>query len=292
MDFKKVLSLFSFLFLAAASFTPAQAIDMPHIDKSKIRLYAKPGQTLNGEILLENNTSEAMSIRAYPQDWYYSSGDGSKEFVPVNATIHSCSSWISFSPTDFILPAFGRQKVRYSVKIPPQAGGGYYSVLFFENMIGKAPSLEMKQSVGVNLAVRFATLFYIEIEGATERKGELEKLEFKKAALHAPLLISGDFKNTGNVDIIASGVFAIVDASGRVVGRGKISDLYALPGDKAKIKGIWRESLSGGVYTFVLTMDLGKAGHKTDLEKGPFLIKEMELDIDSEGSLLNSKEVK
>ncbi len=242
MDFKKVIILFFVsLIFGLGIFNQAQAIDMPHIDKSKIRLYAKPGSTQNGEILVENTTDEAMSMRVYPQDWYYSSGDGSKEFVPVNATLHSCSSWISFSPEEFMLSAFSRQKVRYSIKVPTQVSGGYYAVLFLENMIGKAPEQGLKKAVGVNLAVRFATLFYIEIEGTIERKAVLEKFEFKKAGLYAPLLISADFKNTGNVDIIASGVFAIMDTTGKVVGRGKLSDLYALSGDRAKLKGIWRK---------------------------------------------------
>lgn len=292
MDFKKAIILFLCSAICLGIANNACAIDMPRIDKSKIRLYVKPGSTQNGEIVVENITDEAKSMRVYPQDWYYSSGDGSKEFVPVNATLHSCASWISFSPADFILPAFSRQKVRYSVKVPLQVSGGYYSVLFFENMIAKAPTLELKQTVGVNLAVRFATLFYIEIDGTTERKGVLEKLEFKKAGLYAPLLISADFRNTGNVDFIASGVFAIMDAAGRVAGRGKVNDLYALPADKSKLKGIWRESLQPGNYTFVLTLDLGKAGHKSDFEQGPFLVKEAELEIAADGSLASFKETK
>jgi len=293
-DFKKAVILSFFSIICLGVFNQAQAIDMPRIDKSKIRLWLKPGQAESGEIILENITDEAMSIRAYPQDWFYSSGDGSKEFVPSGATSRSCASWVSFSPTDFILAAFSRQKVRYNVKVPAEAGsGGYYSVLFFENMIGKVPELDFKQAVGLNLTVRFATLFYIEVGGgAIERKGELENFQMKKAGLYAPLLISGVFKNTGNVDVIASGVFAIMDKVGRVRGRGKISDLYALPGDNAKLKGIWRESLPAGNYTFVLTLDLGQAGHKSVFEKGPFLIKEIELEIAEDGSLSGIEELK
>ena len=291
--FKKVVILSFFSIIGLGIFNQAQAIDMPRIDQSKIRLWMKPGKAESGEIILENNTDEAMSIRAYPQDWYYSSGDGSKEFVPVGATARSCVSWVSFFPSDFILPAFSRQKVRYNVKVPAETvSGGYYSVLFFENMIGKAPELGFRQTVGLNLTVRFATLFYIEVEGAIERKGVLENFEMKKAALYAPLLISAVFKNTGNVDVIASGVFAIMDKTGRVRGRGKINDLYALPGDNARLKGIWRESLPAGKYTFVLTLDLGLAGHKSVFEKGPFLIKEIELEISDDGSLSGLKETK
>lgn len=292
MNFKKVIILFFVPLISLIIINQAQAIDMPHIDKSKIRLYMKPGQAQNGEIIVENTTNEAMSMRVYPQDWYYSSGDGSKEFVPVNATTHSCASWISFSPAEFILAASSWQKIRYSIKAPLAASGGYYAVLFSENMVGKAPGLTLKQTVGVNLAVRFATLFYIEIEGTTQRKGVLDNLKLKKAGSHSPLLINANFKNAGNVDIIASGVFAIIDKAGKVHGRGKFDDLYTLAGDSAKLKGIWREPLSTGSYTLVLTMDLGKAGHKSYFEKGPFLIKEIDLEIAQDGSLSNFKETK
>lgn len=292
MNFKKVIILFFVPLISLIIINQVQAIDMPHIDKSKIRLYMKPGQAQSGEIIVENTTNEAMSMRVYPQDWYYSSGDGSKEFVPVNATTHSCASWINFSPAEFILAASSRQKIRYSIKAPLAASGGYYAVLFSENMVGKAPGLTLKQTVGVNLAVRFATLFYIEIEGTTQRKGELDNLKLRKAGLYAPLLINAIFKNAGNVDIIASGVFAIIDKVGKVHGRGKFDDLYTLAGDSAKLKGIWRKSLSTGSYTLVITMDLGKAGHKSDFEKGPFLIKEIDLEIAQDGSLSNFKETK
>lgn len=289
MNFKKVIILFFVFVICLIIINQAQAIDMPHIDRSKIRLYMKPGQVQNGEIIVENTTNEAMFMRAYPQDWYYSSGDGSKEFVPVGATAHSCASWISFSPAEFILAASSRQKIRYSVKAPLAASGGYYAVLFSENIVGKAPGVSLKQTVGVNLAVRFATLFYIEIEGSTQRKGALDSLKLKKAGLYAPLLINANFKNAGNVDIIASGVFAIIDKAGKVHARGKFDDCYTLAGDDVKLKGAWREFLPTGSYTLVITMDLGKAGHKSDFEKGPFLIKEIDLEIAQDGSLSNFK---
>ena len=265
------------------------AIDMPRIDRSKIRLYIKPGGAESGEITIENTTDEMMFVKVYLQDWYYASGDGSKNFVPPSTTVHSCASWISFSPADLAIPPFSRKGVKYNVKVPEGANGGYYAVLFFENQIGGPLSGDLKEAVGVNVAVRFATLFYIEADGTAQREARVGNIFLKKAGLYAPLLINGDFRNNGNVDIISSGVFAIMDQNGRVQGRGQINDIYTLPGDNTKLKGIWRESLAPGDYAFILTLDLGKGGHKSELQRGPFLIKEIEIKIASDGSLSDYK---
>jgi hypothetical protein len=287
---KKILFfIVTALFCAVNS---SYAIDMPRIDKSKIRLYIKPGHSQEGEININNPSDGAMSLRSYVQDWYYSAGDGGKEFVPPGTTIHSCASWISFSPQDFILAPESSQKIKYSVRVPEGASGAYYAVLFFENMLARPQAIDSKQTVGVNLAVRFATLFYIQVDGTLETRGELENIFLKKAATYAPLLINADFKNTGNADITMSGVFAIMDKTGNVLGRGTISSVYTLPGDKAKLKGIWREALGPGDYNFILTLDLGKAGHKGEFEKGPYIIKEIEMRIAQDGSLTDFQVIK
>ena len=218
------------LFFAGAGVS--YAIDMPRIDRSKIRLYIKPGQSQEGEINIDNPSQDAMSMRSYVQDWYYISGDGGKEFVQPGTTIHSCASWINFSTADFMLAPQSRQKIRYSVKVPEGVSGAYYAVLFFENMLGRPQSIELKQAVGVNLAVRFATLFYVQVEGTLNTQGELGNISLKKTATYAPLLIDADFKNTGNTDITMSGVFAIMDKSGNVKGRGTVGDVYTLQGDE------------------------------------------------------------
>ncbi len=279
--------LFLALAILVSSAGVSYAIDMPRIDHSKIRIYIKPGQTAEGDINIDNPSMDAMSMRSYVQDWFYIGGDGGKEFVPPASTVHSCSQWISFTPTDFIVGPQSRKKIRYSVKAPEGVSGAYYAVMFFENMLGRPQSIDLKQAVGVNLAVRFAVLFYVEIDGTLNTQGELNNIALKKAATYAPLLINADFKNTGNTDITMAGVFAIMDTEGNVKGRGALSDVYTLPGDEVKLKGIWREPLGPGDYTFIMTMDLGKAGHKSVFEKGPYIIKEIEMRVGQDGNLVD-----
>ncbi|MCK9603617.1 MAG: hypothetical protein M0R66_04580 [Candidatus Omnitrophica bacterium] len=275
------LSIFSGMFMGSSL-----AIDMPRIDRSKIRLYIRPGFTESGKISIENPTGAVLSMRAYLGDWYYSNSDGSKEFIPPNTAAHSCANWVSFSPAEFNIGPFGREEINYTVKVPKETNGGYYAVLFFENMLAGA-SANFPDAVGVNLSVRFATLFYIEVRGTTERKAVLENIELKKAGPVAPLLVNADFKNTGNVDIISSGVFAVMDKKSRVAARGTFNDVYTLPGDKVKLKGIYRETLESGIYNLIITLDLSKTEYRWIPNQGTFLVKEVEFEVGADGTLAN-----
>jgi hypothetical protein len=174
--------------------------------------------------------------------------------------------------------------------VPLEAKGSRYAVLFLENMLG-GPREDFSDAVGINLAVRFATLFYVQIEGGLERKADLENFDLKKAGPYAPLLINADFKNTGNADIIAAGIFAVIDKKGRVKARGKFDNFYTLPGDSIKIKGICRNFVNkgDGLYNLVITLALDNAEYRLFPHQRVFLVKELEMALASDGSLLNFK---
>ncbi len=283
-----LLILFLSVFISSAS-----AVDLPSINKSKIRLLIAPGKAEYGEIIVENQSPEPRSMRVYLSDWeYLPPADGTKEFLPVNSTPLSCASWISFSPVEFTLDPFSKQKIDYSVKVPESASGGYYAALFFESVFAKAGTPNEGMQVGMNLVIRIATLFYADIEGSVKRTAIIENLSFKKETSAGPYSIGLDFRNTGNVDITAGGAFYIMNNEGMVISRGALNDVYTFPGSSAKFAATLKDNLPKGKYDLVFTVDLGKALEEANVGRGPVITKEAELSIGQDGKILSISQLK
>jgi hypothetical protein len=232
-------------------------------------------------------------MRVYLSDWdYLPPADGTKEFLPISSTPLSSAAWISFSPAEFTLPPFSKQKIDYSVKVPTGASGGYYAALFFESIFAKAQPAKEGMQAGMNLVIRIATLFYVDVEGTVKRTALIDNLLFKKDAQNAQYSILLDFRNTGNVDISAGGTFHIMDDKGMVIARGELNDVHTFPAAGAKLAATLKDSLPEGKYDLVFTIDLGKALEEANMGRGPVITKEAEISIGENGKILNIGQLK
>jgi hypothetical protein len=286
---KKTLILCLFLTGMLALTQLALAVEVVRVDKTKIRLSIPPGKTKVGSISVENPTDEPKTVKVYLNDWeYVAPFDGAKQFKPIDSTMYSCSDWITYSPSEVYLGPYGKAKINYTVKVPEGASGGHYSLMFFESMLGKPDS----QGVGVSVAVRIATLFYIEAEGAIKKEAAFSNFSLERKSKEKLLNMSLDMKNTGNLDITASGDFNIIDKKGMVFGRGSFNTVYTFPGDMAKLTGSWSLPIPKGVYDLVLTLNLGKAQEELNLGRGEVIVKEAEIEFDENGQAIKIGELK
>lgn len=291
----KIFILLPLILLALCGINcPAWALNLPYITKSKIRVSIPPGQKTYGDITVENPTTEERSMRLYLEDWrYITDGDGSKEFLPASTLKQSAASWITFSPAFFKVPPFGKQRISYSIKVPPDAAGGYYAALFFETVIADAlPKEDRNVGANLNLTVRIASLFYIEPEGTIKRTAEVSNLHLERDKSTKNLSLRLNFENTGNVDITAGGTYHIMDKKGMVYARGEFNTVYTLAKEKSKLTATWKEPIPKGIYDLILTLDFGKALQEAGLNKGQALIKEAEIELDSEGNIVRVGELK
>ena len=292
-DLKKKFTLTIFAFFIFAAFTLVWAADFPFLDKSKIRLVIPAGGSKYGEVVIENPTMQEKTMRVYLEDWrYLPSADGAKEFAPAGSYPSSCTSWITFSPSDVTVPAFGQKRVSYSVKAPAAVQGTYYAVLFFESQFA-APTPEAEGiGAGINLALRTAVLFYIEVEGTNKKAAEFSNLNAAKDPASGKLLINLDFQNSGNVDITTKGLFDIMDNQGMVYARGEFNDTYTFAGSTAGLSASWGEIIPKGKYSLILTFDLGRASREAGMAGGPVIAKEAEIEIGDNGEVVGVGELK
>lgn len=266
---KRIFFVLIFIFLFPHTLLAEEIIQ---IDQAKIRLSISPGKAKTGIINIANPSMEKKDIRVYLEDWYYIPPyDGSKEFRPAGSLQNSCSSWISFSPAEFSLPPFGKKTVNYTVRLPEEAEGGHYAVLFFEELLGK-PKIE--EGVGVGVAVRIGVLFYIEPEGKIKRLARLEDILIDKK--DGSLEIKVELENIGNTDITAKSNFHIIDNKGMVYVRGKFNDVYTFPKDRVKLSSKSAGKLKEGIYDLVITLQF---------EGGGVQVFEVKINVDSQGRI-------
>jgi hypothetical protein len=252
---KKLLSIVSFYAFSLTILSAANAATI-RIDSPKIELELEPGQSYSGEIVAENPTDEATKTRIYLEDWIYTKGGtGEKTFTPPGSTPLSASPWITFSPADSMLPPFGRLTARYTVAVPKDAKGTHFSVLFFETILGQQ---EDEEGVNILVAGRIGALFFVNVKGATDRKGKIRSVEVTPPQGNKPLSIVTAFENTGNTDIALSGNYLVMDSDGRIKARGDLNKIYTLAGDIESGKTEWVGRLPKGNYQVLLTYEVSK----------------------------------
>jgi hypothetical protein len=240
----------SWLLLANSAWAKTVSLEPAHV-----RLSLSAGEVKSGALKIDNPSGDEVKIRVYLEDWRYSSSsDGAKEFFPAASTALSCAKWISFSPAEFTIPAFGRQMVNYTVRLPPEAKGGHFAVMFFETDL--ADNTESNQGSAVKLKARLGALFSVEVKDTLIYEVGLDNLKIKNK--DGILKIFANFKNKGNTDIAPKIIFHIIDAQGKVFSRGKFSDIFTLPQDEGEISAEAKEDLEAGDYILVITMNLGK----------------------------------
>ena len=295
---------FAFLFFLSTLFNPlrleAGGLSFT-VDPSKIRLIISGGGSQAGTIKVSSQSNDKVKIKVYLEDWVYSKiQDGTKVFSPAKNTPLSCSDWVTFSPAEFTLMPFGEQNINYIMRVPANAKGGYYSAMFFETALlneeENALTFEVsgpgELRTGAILNLRIGILFYVEAKDTIRRLAELTNLSVSNDLKNRQLVVTSDFKNTGNVDITAGGSFHIIDKQGMVLARSEFDKVYTFPGDTARLTASCKDTIPKGKYDLILTVDLGKALEELSMGRGPVVTQETEIEVSTGGEIIKVGELK
>jgi len=234
----------------------AQAFNA-RINRPVVQEALAPGQAADGSIQVENQGDQPLPVDIYLQDWeYLDGGTGEKLFSPPGSSPWSASPWISYHPSRLTIPPRGIGTVEYTIRVPEEARGGHYSVLFFESALGQLPPDE--QGVTVQYTGRLGSLIEIDVAGTVQRTGDISALSVTEPSAGGPLHLSYTFRNTGNAVIRPKAFFNIVDAAGAYLGRGEFPQLYTFPGRSGTATAQWTGSLAPGDLSVLLTVDIGE----------------------------------
>ncbi|MBP9854054.1 MAG: hypothetical protein KBD53_04210 [Candidatus Omnitrophica bacterium] len=230
-----------------------------------MRLTVTPGETVVDSMALHNVGSTTANVKIYWQDFtYLPPFTGKKDFSQPGTSPYSMASWITFSPQIVTLPPQSKRDIDFTIKVPEDAKGGHYGVLFFEQ--GGAVGTK---NTGVNIVTRLGSLFFVETVNR-DKTSTIDNIKIEEQA------VKGTFTNKGDVFLFPRGIFYLTDQEGIAIERGEIEKIYLTPGNTADFTIKVNDQLAVGNYTMVLTFDL---------DDGDSVIKEIDFSKSDSGQL-------
>lgn len=221
----------------------------------------KRGGTYTNTFTLSNGTNTRLRVRCSVSDYWY---DEHNQTITGRAGTlpRSASLWVQFTPSEFIIEPRSSGSVRAIITVPPGAAGGYYVRPVFDTEDADA-SARAPQAAGTaqaTMKLRFEGLLLFTTEDATEYNVEIMAGQIAAPTASSPLEMNLDVRNRSTAHARVRGVYALLDASGKLAGRGKIDERRYMPGQRDSFKTAWAGELAPGHYTVLVTLSYDRAG--------------------------------
>lgn len=253
MNNLKIFKRIVFLSLSVISLNSVNALSLK-IDTSKIYKDVKAGQAFEGVINIINEADTDLKLVAEIEDLKFI-GDGQKtSFAPFGTLPDSCARWIQLTPKQPVIAADSSLALKYTITVPEANElkfAEYYAVIFVSSLLTE---VDAGSSIGLGARTRIGVLVKIRITDTAKPAGEIT--DFKALPVNDEeeentLLISYQFKNSGNVLQKVKGQFSVIDENGSLYGRGMLLTGTAKPGELISIETPWDGELDAGVYDLI-----------------------------------------
>ena len=240
---KNIIFLILFLVHLFAGSVQAQLL----LEEGKVKRTVSPGEKVADSLTLHNTTAVPVDVRAYLEDFeYVPPFNGSKKFYPAGTVKRTAANWISFQPKEVHVPPHTKKKINYTISVPEDASGGYYSVLFFEGM--KQQKVTQGQ-VGLEIVSRVGSLFFLETQD------RIKQVSLQEGSVK-DFMITGILKNEGNINLVVQCLYYIIDADGIPADRGQTDNFYMPENASLDFSLKFSDELPSGSYIAVLTFDM------------------------------------
>lgn len=225
------------------------------ITPASIDAKVKRSASYTQDFTLSNNTGTSLRFSFSVTDVWYD--EHNKRITGRPGTLpRSASSWVQFSSPEVIVAPRSSGVVKMVITVPSTAAGGYYTVPDFEAM----PTTITGATSSAAIGVRFHGLMMFTVLEASEYAVEVMGGTIVPPSASAELAIQLDVRNRSTAHVRLRGAFAILNASGSLVGRGAIAEKRYLPDQRDFLAGGWAGELPPGKYTCVVTLSYDRAG--------------------------------
>ena len=166
----------------------------------------KPGEVYEGSLTLRNESDVPQEAKVYQTDYLFHA-DGTNLYADPGSTPRSNAKWITFSPSDVVLPPHATAPVTYRVSVPRDSlgtlQGSYWSMLMIEGIPSGSPESSLPQDrakkvMGIIQSIRYG----VQIASHVEHSGKKE-IRFMDAKLvqgnEGGKVFQLDIENIGNV---------------------------------------------------------------------------------------------
>ncbi len=242
--------------LAGFGSAPAQSVG---ISPASVDAKVKRGSSYTQDFTITNSSGTRLRFRCSTEDlWYDEQG---KRFSGRSGTLpHSASLWTQFSSSEIIVEPHGSAVVKAIITIPKDASGSFYTVPVFDGLPDAPADTKIGTAATATIGIRFRGLMMFTTDEGSEYNVEITGGRITPPTASTELQISSDLRNRGTAHAKVRGAYAILNAAGKLVGRGTIEEKTYLPTQRKNIDGLWSGELPPGIYTAVATLSYNRVG--------------------------------
>ena len=233
------------------------------IQPVKIDQTINPGQSLTGQILLQNASDGPVNVAVSLQDFLPNAGADSIAFVGRAPGVTSVRDWITMQvPASFTLAVGEQKEIPYTIAAPANAEpGGHYGVMLFNATPIATTSGALKVGTQVGMIVLIA------IPGNHLEKGNIIDFTAPSFLQSGPVPFSMKFQNTGTVHFEPKGSIVVTNMLGQKAAEVPITGQVVLPTSIKDLGFEWDASgFNIGRYKAVATVVDGDGNALTSQE--------------------------
>ncbi|HOO57165.1 MAG TPA: hypothetical protein PLN69_10100 [bacterium] len=203
-----------------------------------VELDLLPGENYTGRLMAYNSSSDIEMVKVYPLD-FDKKPDGGYAANEAGTLPRSCANWMEISPTGFEMKGGIKNYIKYTLTVPDNATGSYWTYIMIEG--GEKPEKPSEKNDRVQFAInskmRVAVRIVINVIGEKNRNVSIENMKIGEPPENGkfrdmPLVLSVLVNNSGNTFEKINGVFEIRSLDGDVVDKIDIKNFSMLPEHK------------------------------------------------------------
>lgn len=222
-----------------------------------------PGNSKTQAIKVHNGGKTPLSIKAYLGD-FIRDQYGKEKKLGAGSHKRSCARWIEISPLEFKLPPGETKTVRFTMTIPEDAAGAYWTNIFFSQVVKPKPRVpeKGKSIFQISVALKYRIRVLENVPGTLKKMGRIVDMITKPYEQDDSLIVDVVFENTGNSILHPGGKVEIKNENGETVKTLSLINkgdppFQVYPGSKRIVHARTKEKLPPGSYIALAIIDYG-----------------------------------
>lgn len=242
---KKKSAVLMMLFAALLPSTLRGGDGSMSVSPAVVMLRGEPGQSTTQTLSFTNGTSQTLSFQMVAQDAVVRAGK--RLYVEPGTQPGSIAATAVFSPKLFTAAPRQTVQIDVTITIPPNSSTRAIAVMCQgTTKLGTGP-LRMTASIGTLMTFALT--------------GDVIAVEASALAVQPPtassnFLATQHLANSGTEPVVATGMLAILDTRGALVGKQAIPPTRLLPGETSDMRAEYAGDLPSGLYKAMVTYDL------------------------------------
>ncbi|MBD3250211.1 MAG: hypothetical protein GF381_01395 [Candidatus Pacebacteria bacterium] len=265
--------LFSF-FLAALLLASTTVNALAQLDQQSLiaipprrgenrELVVNPGEKIQTDIRVKNNSNQTLSLKSYARDFIV--GENGRTPIPVDQSVSnrwSLASWMAVVPNQHELGPNETAQINIVIEVPDDAlPGGHYAMVLHQptNNEPATQDLDAQEAVtSINQMV--GTLFYVIVDGPINEEAYITDFKFNNFQEFGPVPFSFKVSNQSDIHIKPRMEVDIFNLIGQKVDSIKVEPRNIFPLTSLNFNGKWEKVWGFGLYKAKLTLSYGENG--------------------------------